>query len=191
MARPGQHGIDERAFEEILSDHLDALFRHAMRLNRNHAADAEDLLQDAVLRAFRKRSDLREVDSARAWLFTILTRTHLNRARSAVRRGETLVEDLADGEFVRALGEWNPQALPDENTDRTLLRQVLRKALEALDPELRVVVLLADVEGFRQKDVAAMLELPEGTVASRLFRARRELRKSLEPHEIGRQGGIA
>jgi RNA polymerase sigma-70 factor (ECF subfamily) len=170
---------EPRAFEEVLSEHVDALYRTALRLCGGRRADAEDLLQDAMLRAFERFGELREPEAARVWLFTILTRTNLNRLRALRRRAETLASDLEEREFEDALASWRGLDLPDERTDLLLTRERLAAALDALDEDLRPVVWLTDVEGFRQREVGEMLGIPEGTVASRLFRARRHLRDAL------------
>lgn len=162
-----------------MSEHLDALYRTALRLCGGERADAEDLLQDSVLRAFQRFGDLREPGAARAWLFTILARTHLNRIRARRRRPETLAADLDEQEFEDALAAWRGGEGPDELADVSLTRERLAAALDALDERLRAVVWLSDVEGFRQREVGEMLGIPEGTVASRLFRARRSLRDAL------------
>ena len=169
-----------QAFEELLSEHLDALFRTALRLCSGHQADAEDLLQDAAIRAFEHYDQLRDPEAGRSWLFTILVRTHLNRVRARTRRNETSGADLDDDAFEAALAAWKPLRTPEEELDLTLLGDRLAAALHDLPLELRSVVWLVDVEGFVQREVAVMHQLPEGTVASRLFRARRQLRVALE-----------
>jgi RNA polymerase sigma-70 factor (ECF subfamily) len=169
-----------RAFEEVLAEHLDALYRTALRLCRGHDADAEDLLQDAALRALAGYGRLREPSAARPWLFTILTRTHLNRVRGSRRRPETASADLDESAFEAALADWSPMASPADLVEARQLGEQLTRALDELAAEQRAVVLLVDVEGFTQREVAGMLEVPEGTVASRLFRARRLLRTVLE-----------
>jgi RNA polymerase sigma factor (sigma-70 family) len=178
LRRPSRRS-EPRAFEEVLSEHLDALYRTALRLCGGQRADAEDLVQDAVLRAFGRFRDLREPDAARVWLFTILTRTNLNRLRARRRRAEMFASDLEEHEFEDALASWRSAEAPDEQTDLGLTRERLAAALDELDEDLRSVVWLTDVEGFRQREVAEMLGIPEGTVASRLFRARRTLREAL------------
>ncbi|HEV8363606.1 MAG TPA: sigma-70 family RNA polymerase sigma factor [Gemmatimonadaceae bacterium] len=165
-----------REFEELLSEHLDGLYSSALRFCAGRSADAEDLLQDAVFRAFRHFDDLRDPTAARAWFYTILARTNLNRLRTRRRRAETLAPDLDDDAFEAALAEWRPVQVPDEYADGALARQRLTAALDRLDDDVRAVIWLSDVEGFRQREVADMLDIPEGTVASRLFRARRALR---------------
>jgi RNA polymerase sigma-70 factor (ECF subfamily) len=173
---------DGRTFEEVVTEHLDALYRTALRMTRGHAANAEDLLQDTLLKAWDGYENLRDPGAARTWLFAILLRTHFNRRRASSRRPESLVSDFSDGEFEDALARWPAAPMSDVRAPA----MELREALDALDEPLRSVVLLVDVQGFRQREVAAMLEVPEGTVASRLFRARRELREFLRDDRSSR-----
>jgi RNA polymerase sigma-70 factor (ECF subfamily) len=172
---PLQSAGARTTFEEIVAHHLDALFRTALRLTHGHTANAEDLLQDSMLRACEAYEQLRDVGAARTWLFTILMRTHFNRQRSAKRHPEALACDLSDTEFEQALAEWPGNGLGSEKPSA----EEIDEAIDALDETLRTVVVLVDVQGFRQREVAAMLNVPEGTVASRLFRARRLLRDAL------------
>lgn len=174
-----------RAFEELVSEHLDALYRTALRLTGGRRADAEDLLQDSILRAFEHFNELRDTAAGRSWLFSILVRTNLNRARSAARRNEQLTADLNDGAFEDALAAWKPGITPEESFDRRESAERLAKALDRLDPVLRAAIVLTDVEGFSQREAALMLQIPEGTVASRLFRARAELRNGLRERPEG------
>lgn len=176
-----------RVFEEVLSEHFDALYRTALRLCRWVEADAEDLMQELALRAYREFHQLRDIEAARSWLFTILMRTHLNRVRAAKRRPEIAIEDLDEAAFERALEAWRVSEGPEPVLDRALLADRLEAAMDTLDPSLRAVIWLVDVEGFRQREIATMLSIPEGTVASRLFRARRELRELLQTRSTERR----
>jgi RNA polymerase sigma-70 factor (ECF subfamily) len=166
------------AFEDLLSANLDSLYRTAVRLC-GEPDDAQDLLQDAVLRAFQHRRQLRDPEAGRSWLFKILVRTHLNRVRSKRRRPESIESDLNEGEFESALAHWSSEKAGGDWLDRLAERERVALAVQEVDPRLRVVLLLSDVEEFSQREVAAMLEIPGGTVASRLFRARRALREIL------------
>jgi RNA polymerase sigma-70 factor (ECF subfamily) len=166
-------------FEALLARHLDALYRTAVRLCGANAADAEDLLQEAALRASRKFSSLRDPAAGRAWLFTVLLRTHLNRVRAARSRAETLESDLDMDAFEEALAAWVPSAGPLELLMTREQGERIARALAELPGDLRPVVTLVDLEGFTQREAAAMLGVPEGTVASRLFRARKALRERL------------
>lgn len=177
MRRP--HPVPPRAFEELISEHLDSLYRTALRLVGGQVADAEDLLQDAVLRAFEHFSQLRNQGAGRSWLFAILVRTNLNRVRAASRRPEQLTADLTDRAFEEALAAWTPNITPGEFLDRTESAERILKALDDLNPEFRAAVVLTDIEGFSQREAAQMIGVPEGTVASRMFRGRRDLRQAL------------
>ncbi len=123
---------------------------------------------------------MRDLSAARAWLFTILTRTHLNRVRSAGRRAEATSTDLDEGTFEAALADWVPMRSPVEEAEHRQLGEQLTSALDELPDELRRAVWLVDVEGFTQREAASMRDVPEGTIASRLFRGRRQLRTALE-----------
>lgn len=167
-----------RAFEDLLSVNLDSLHRTSLRLC-GEPDEAQDLLQDAVLRAFQHRDQLRDPEAGRSWLFRILVRTHLNRVRGDSRRPESAESDLGEGQFERALADWSSESAGGDWLERLAERERIRSAVDAIDPRLRIVLLLSDVEAFSQREVAAVLEIPEGTVASRLFRARRALREIL------------
>jgi RNA polymerase sigma-70 factor (ECF subfamily) len=158
---------------------LDALYGMALRLCRGREADAEDLLQESVLRACQHFGELRQVAAGRAWLFRIVTRTHLNRIRAAERRRETFEGDLDDGMFEQALVAWH--TLDTHDPIDALLRDRVTAAVDELPLQMREVLWLVDVEGFRLREVEEILDLPAGTVASRLYRARRTLRDALAP----------
>ncbi len=178
---------EQQAFEELLAANLDSLYHTAVRLCCGRTEEAEDLVQDSVLRAFGKRTDLRDSSAGRSWLFTILMRTHLNRVRSERRRHETLESDCSGESFEAALAGWNPPEMPEDRLDRESVRAAVRAAIDGLDPQLREVLLLTDMEDFSHREAAAMLAIPEGTVASRLFRARSALRLSLSSQTIQRR----
>ena len=188
-SRPGSAA--PKAFEELVSAHLDALYRTACRLCTGNAADAEDLLQDSILRALKHYPELRSTGAAKTWLFTILIRTNLNRLRTQRRRAEKLASDFDEREFESALEAWRPAEALDDRMERLELRDRLTRSLDDLDDSLREIVWLTDVEGFKQRELAEILGLPEGTVGSRLFRARRELRKALSDHAgAARERGV-
>lgn len=185
----GSRESEHRVFEELLSEHLDALYRTALRLCRGHIADAEDLLQDTSIRAFDGFDSLRDRQALRGWLFSILVRTNLNRIRSSGRRAEEVASDMDDAAFEDALAAWMPSRSPEDDADRAQIGSIVTRAVDALSEELRPVIVLIDAQGFRQREVAEMLGIPEGTVASRLFRARSALRSalvSLHPSATGR-----
>jgi RNA polymerase sigma-70 factor (ECF subfamily) len=167
--------------EQLLDAHLDALYRTALRLCGGQAADAEDLVHDAVARAVEGFAKLHDSAAGRSWLFTILVRTHLNRGRA--RRRESLAVDLSDAAFEEALANWRPARSPLDDAARTDVRDRVIAALHAVDEAYRTVVWLVDAEEWRLKDVAKMLDVPEGTVASRLYRGRQALKAALQRRE--------
>jgi RNA polymerase sigma-70 factor (ECF subfamily) len=168
------------AFEEVLAAHLDTLWRTALRLCRGHDADAEDLMQETALRAQQGYGQLRATEAAKSWLLTIMTRQHLNRIRSRKRRPEWSAADLATTEFEQMLAEAEPHLGTERLVEQAALREALAEALDSLPDEMRMAVWLVDAEGLSMREAAEAMAVPEGTVASRLFRGRRQLRVILE-----------
>ena len=166
--------------EDLLSAHLDVLWRTALRLCRGHEADAEDLLQDTAMRAHQALDQLRHAAAARSWLLTIMTRQYLNGLRHRRRRPEVMETDLSTAEFEEVLGTSDPVQHPDQLIRRAMLRDELTAALDSLSVELRTAVWLVDVEGLSMREAAEAMAVAEGTVASRLFRGRRRLRGLLQ-----------
>jgi RNA polymerase sigma-70 factor (ECF subfamily) len=164
----------------LLTRELNALYGMALRLCRGRAADAEDLLQESVLRSLRHFDQLRERGAGRAWLFRILIRTHANRMRAVERLRETFEGDLDEGAFEQALASWRTFEARDVAIDY-LLRDRVIAAVDELPLQMREVLWLVDVEGFGLREVAQMLDVPGGTVASRLYRARQALRSAIAP----------
>lgn len=173
---------DPETFVEAASPHMDGLFGAAMRMTRN-SADAEDLVQETFLRAYRGYGRFEEGTNLRAWLYRILTNTFINSYRAKQRRPEESdlgeVEDLY---LYRRLGgleaSQRGRSAEDELLDLVTDSEV-KDALEALPEQFRIAVLLADIEGFSYKEIAEMLDIPIGTVMSRLHRGRKGLQKSL------------
>ncbi|MCI0408901.1 MAG: sigma-70 family RNA polymerase sigma factor, partial [Acidobacteria bacterium] len=151
-----------------LNQHLDSLYAAALRLTSS-AAEAEDLVQETFLKAHRGRQQLRSPRKLRAWLLAILLHQFFNRRRSEKRR-----ICFSDVPLEQALAQEVA-----ESGSNIELRLELREALATLEPEFRVVVWLADAEGFTSREIARMMSLPQGTVASRLFRGRQKLRRLL------------
>lgn len=165
---PGAHP----SFETEALPHLDALYRFALRLCRSRA-DAQDLVQDTILRALTAWDRFEPGSNARAWLMTILRNQFVSGYRKRRRAG--LVVELDDPEAERA------QALvgPDDAETSVLSREVDRRvtsAIDALPLHYRAPLVLSDGEGLGYADVARVLGIPVGTVRSRLFRARRLVR---------------
>src|SRR5687768_13151377 len=176
-------------FEETALVHLDAMYGAACRLTRN-ARDAEDLVQETVLRAYRFWDTFEKDSNCKAWLLRILTNTFINeyqrRKRSRqVLDAATAEQEATDGVLVHEAGE--TQRSPETVlVDRSVSDDVQR-ALEALPEDFRVAVVLCDIEGLSYKEIAEAMGTPVGTVMSRLFRGRRLLQQSLK--EFAQQHG--
>jgi RNA polymerase sigma-70 factor (ECF subfamily) len=170
------------AFEQEALSYLDSLYRTALRLSRDRA-DAEDLVQDTYLKAFRAARQFQAGTNLRAWLFTILHNTARNRFRDRARDQVTvdseIVERAADATLVA------PVASSGETPETLLLRDTLapelQAAVDALPAPFREAVWLRDVEEFSYAEIAEMLDVPIGTVMSRISRGRHLLFERLNP----------
>lgn len=160
-------------FEAAALPHLEAMFRLARFLMRGNRADAEDLVQDAVLRAFEAFPRFRPGTNLRAWLFQILRNTYADLLRRKGRQAELNDSIEAASESGPALEEFRAQAT------RSRAEADVEAALAQLPAELRVALLLVDGEGMRYDEVAEVMDCPVGTVRSRLHRGRRLLRQQL------------
>jgi len=172
-------GDRSREFEEVALVHLDALYRSALRLTHNRS-EAEDLVQETCLRAFRGFHRFNPGTNCRAWLFTILRNAFLNRIRQAGRdvlAGESV--DLESTTFPGVAETLPARGHPDEEFFQTVLHGDVDRALKALPLPLREVVILADLEGLAYKEIAQVVGCPIGTVMSRLSRGRGLLRQAL------------
>jgi RNA polymerase sigma-70 factor, ECF subfamily len=164
------------AFEADALAQLDSLYRTARRLTRN-PADAEDLVQETFLKAFRAADRFEPGTNLRAWLFTILHNSARNRARDRARDAVTVdsetverAAELVPGPGRRAAGE-----TPESLLLRETLGPELQSAIDALPEAFREAVWLRDVEEFSYAEIAAMLSIPAGTVMSRISRGRHML----------------
>ena len=169
-----------REFEGLALEHVDPLYSAALRLTKNER-DAEDLVQDTFLRAFRFFDKFERGTNIKAWLFKILTNTFINRYRRKVKE-RTVVEGAAregNNERFVARDANESSSNPEQYLfDRLLSDDVLR-AIDALPIDFRLVVILADLQEFSYKEIAEILECPVGTVMSRLYRGRKLLQKAL------------
>jgi RNA polymerase sigma-70 factor (ECF subfamily) len=167
-------------FEREVMPHLQALYGVALRMTKSEG-DAEDLVQDAILRAYRFWDGFEAGSNCRAWLMRILTNVFRNRYRERAREqeilGEAEVSSANVGQFVGAA----PRDAESALFGRMLSRDV-EKALETLPPEFRLPVILADLEDLSYKEIADIMECPAGTVMSRLYRGRKMLQKQLSDY---------
>lgn len=169
-----------REFEQACVEHLDALFAAALKLTRS-GADAEELVQDTYVKAFRFAHKFEWGTNLKAWLFRILTNAFINgyRRRGHERRyleraaTDAIYDEVLDRE-ARAFA-----ANPEAHAFTRFFEEDLDRALGTLPEEFRTVVVLADVEGFAYKEIAEMVGCPIGTVMSRLHRGRRLLQREL------------
>jgi RNA polymerase sigma-70 factor (ECF subfamily) len=185
----GQARKARKEFEAQVLPHLDGLFGTALRLTR-HPRDAEDLVQDTMLRAYRFWHRFEPGTNARAWLYKILTNTFINRYHKGRRDQELALaaaaEATGDAPTAAMLSAEVTHASRDPEgalASRMLSDDVVR-ALEALPADFRIAVLLCDVEEFSYKEIAEILDCPVGTVMSRLFRGRRLLQRALHDYAV-------
>jgi RNA polymerase sigma-70 factor (ECF subfamily) len=166
-------------FERDVLPHLPHLYGAALRLTRN-PADAEDLVQEAYLRAYRGFAGFEEGTNLRAWMYRILTNTFINSYRKKQREPVTVQDDEIEDWFLYdRLGAAGVEASAEAEVLDRLPDEEVQRALEALPEGFRMAVLLADIEGFSYKEIAEILEIPIGTVMSRLHRGRKALQKAL------------
>jgi RNA polymerase sigma-70 factor (ECF subfamily) len=173
---------DRASFADQAMEFAPQLYSAALRMTRNQA-DAEDLVQETYLRGYRGFEGFTEGTNLRAWLFRILTNAYINTYRARQRRPQE--SDLADVEdlyLYRRLHSLDA-VLGSRSAEDTLMEMLtddeVKQALEALPENFRLPVLLADVEGFAYKEIAEMLDIPIGTVMSRLHRGRKAMQKAL------------
>lgn len=167
----------QQAFEDEALVHLDALYHVAYRLSRSRT-EAEDLVQETMLKAFQNFHQYDRGTNCRAWLFTILHHTFLNRLKRSAR--EVLEPD--GGAPKPAEEPWDYASAiynPEEEFFQKFMEPDVERALDVLPAPFREVVVLADLEGCSYKEIAQIVGCPTGTVMSRLYRGRRLLKQAL------------
>src|SRR5437764_3516958 len=183
---------DQAEFAELAMEHMPSLYSAALRMTRN-PADAEDLVQETYLKAYRAFGSFQAGTNLKAWLYRILTNTFINTYRARKRRPEqTELDDVEDLYLYRRLGGLEAAAAGRSAEEEVLdhfTETDVKEAIESLPEQFRMAVLLADVEGFSYKEIAEILDIPIGTVMSRLHRGRKALQK--KSYDFGRARGLA
>ena len=172
---------DQAVFSDLAMEYMPALYTAALRMTRN-PADAEDLVQETYLKAYRAFASFELGTNLKAWLYRILTNTYINTYRAKKRRPEIAdVEDIEDLYLYRRLSGDQATGLGRSAEEEALERFTdtdVKEAIESLPDTFRMAVLLADVEGFSYKEIAEITDVPIGTVMSRIHRGRKALQKA-------------
>lgn len=167
------------------------LFATALRMTRNKA-DAEDLVQETFLKGWRAFDSYQQGTNLRAWLFRIMTNTFINKYNSQQRRPqETELDEVEELFLFRRMGAFDQSKMSQSAEDQMLelfTDDEVKNAIEELPETFRIPVLLSDIEGFSYKEIAEMLEVPIGTVMSRLHRGRKAMQKML--YEYAKERGL-
>ncbi|MGA2348834.1 MAG: sigma-70 family RNA polymerase sigma factor [Terracidiphilus sp.] len=194
MKTARETGPQTSAFEGLALPLLPSLYNVAFWLSRN-ATDAEDLVQETFLKALRGFASFEPGSNFKAWIFRILRNSYLTSRSGLAARSTVFLEDE-----LNESGESGPSRLPEATIDRqtpetNLLqmadRAALQAAMETLPPPLLEVILLCDVEEMKYREIAFTLEIPMGTVMSRIARGRAALRSALEAQPSLSRGGRA
>lgn len=169
----------KKSFEKEALVHTDALYRAAMRMTKNDS-DAQDLVQETFLRAYKNFDRFEEGTNCRAWLFKIMTNTFINAYRSKQKEAASVpFDDVDDNYLYNQLAESGDSGNPEKDLFAKMVDQDVVEAIEQLPAEFRMVVVLAFYEGFAYQEIADILGIQVGTVKSRLHRGRKMLQKLL------------
>ncbi len=165
-------------FEEEIIPHLDAMYNFALRLTSD-PNDAEDLVQDTIVKAFRFFSSYEKGTNAKAWLFRILKNSYINNYRKKSKQPNQVDYDEVSSFYETIRADRTDTSDLEDRMFRELIDDDISNALEELPEDFRTVVLLCDVEGFTYEEIANMLDVPIGTIRSRLHRGRNLLKSQL------------
>jgi len=170
--------------DDLIENHSEKAYITAYRLTGNEA-DARDLVQETFLRILKKAESFDPAFDFGGWLYRILFRVYLNRRRSEIRRREVPLEPVSD-DYPETTFEHkaDPAEMPENIMEHNEMKNQISEALNTLSADMRACIVLVDVEGRNYEEAAEVLNWPVGSVAGRLFRARRLLRKQLEGVKI-------
>ena len=191
MTGEGAGGTEQRlakpGFTEEALPWLDAVFRFTLRLTAGNRAEADDIVQETFLRAYRHWHTFERGTSARAWLFTIARNVFLRSRERQARIPETLESELdfdvaavSASQVLRDVVEHDPES----RFFSSFIDEEVTRAVEQLPPDFREVVVLSDIEGLDYGEIADVVGVPLGTVKSRLYRGRRLLQRALYDYAI-------
>lgn len=185
MAETGQSLAEKRrSFEKEAIPHMDALKRTALRMTKNES-DAEDLVQEAFVKAYRFWDKFEPGTNSRAWLFKIMTNIFINDYRSKSRAPQSVSVDEIDDNFIYGQLATTPA---DNSPEKELFAKIfdddVKKAIEELPEDFRMVVVLSFLEEFSYEEIAEIANLQLGTVKSRLHRGRKLLQKKLYEYAV-------
>ncbi len=173
-----------RAFEKEALPHMDALYRTALRMTKNEK-DAEDLVQEALVKAYRFWDKFEPGSNCRAWLFKIMTNIFINEYRSKSRSPMAVNVDEIDDNFLYGqLASGVTMDNPEKELFAKLFDDDVKKAIENLPDDFRLVIVLSFLEGFSYQEIAEIADLQLGTVKSRLHRGRKLLQKELYEYAV-------
>lgn len=188
LGRPESDQERAERFESEALGYLDQLYGAALRMTRN-PSDAEDLVQETFVKAYASFHQFTPGTNLKAWLYRILTNTFINNYRKKQRQPQTSGQEVEDWQLARAEAHTSSglRSAEMEALDR-MPHSAVTDAMNALAPDFRLAVYLADVEGFSYKEIAEIMGTPIGTVMSRLNRGRNALRASLA--DFAREHGL-
>ncbi len=181
MVLMATNDLRQRVFELEFLPELDALYGFAFHLTYD-AVEAEDLVQDTIERAIKAIDQYRQGTNAKAWLFKIMRNHFINGYRKKSRRPSMVdcedvqIPDTSIDENIPSLMDWTDECL------ESIVGDELSAAMSRLSNDFRIVILLSDLQDFKYDEIAEILEIPIGTVRSRLFRARNLLAKDLKDY---------
>jgi|TARA_R110000851_G_scaffold210876_2_gene363422 RNA polymerase sigma factor (sigma-70 family) len=188
---PFRRAAKPARFEQLVQPNLEAMYRFAFRLS-GQQHDAEDLVQDVVVKLYPRLEELEGIEQLRPWLNRVLYRHFIDQVRRKGRRADRPVSDVVEPDQQASFLDSYASDVPElsEQISAERLKPVMDSVIQELSPELRTLMLLHDVDGWSQEEIACVLEIPVGTVKSRVHRCRASLKKKLlERPELFQQAG--
>jgi RNA polymerase sigma-70 factor (ECF subfamily) len=174
----------KRQFEKEAMVHVDSLHRTALRMTRNEN-DADDLVQETLMKAYRFWDKFEQGSNCRAWLFKIMTNIFINSYRAKSRAPQVVeLQDVDDDFLFGQLSALGPADDPEKRFFAKVFDDDVKKAIESLPDDFRLVVVLSFLEGFSYQEIADIADLQIGTVKSRLHRGRKLLQKALWDYAV-------